>query len=92
MEDGHGIAPVVRAAAGQIWLEQRAINEHVSQQFQPSAKAPRVGTKIDEGGIAKLFGGWSVHVRSSILLTAVPPRKERLKRGQSPQNCQENQR
>jgi hypothetical protein len=51
-----------------------------------------VGAEIDEGGVAKLSLGWGVHVSSSILLTAVPPRRERLKPGQSPQDYQENQR
>ena len=92
MKDGRGVGPVRGATAGEVWLEQRPVDEDVSQQFQPPAVAPRVGTEIDERGVAKLSVGWGVHVMSSIQLTAVPPRRGRLKPGQSPQDYQENQR
>ena len=92
MKDGRGVAPVGGVAAGEVWLEQRPVDEDVSQEFQPPAVATGVGTEIDERGVAKLFGVWGVHVPSSILLTAVPLRKERLKPGRSPQDYQENQR
>jgi len=49
---------------GEVWLEQGPIDEHASQHFQPPAVAPVVGSEIDEGGVAKLSGGWAVHVPS----------------------------
>jgi len=81
MKDGRGVAPVGGATTGEVWLVERPVDEDVAQQLQPPAVATRVGPKIDEGRVAKLSGGWGVHVLSSILLTAVPPRNERLKPG-----------
>ena len=92
MTDGRSFAPVGGAAAGEVWLEQRPVDEEFSPEFQPPAVAGGVGTEIDERGVAKLSGGWGVHVPSSILLTKMPPRRSRLKPGQSPQDYQENQR
>ena len=83
MKDGLGVAPVGGAAAGEVWLEQGAIDEDVSQEFQPPAVAPRVGTEIDERGVAKLSVGWGVHVPSSILLTAMPPRNRPVNEGKT---------
>ena len=83
MKDGRGVGPVGGAAAGEVWLEQGPIDEEISQEFQPPAVAPRVGTEIDEGRIAKLSGGWGVHVPSSILLTAMPPRNRPVNEGKT---------
>jgi len=49
-------------AARKVGLEQRPVNEHCPQEFQPPAEAAGVGTKIDERGIAKLLRSWGVHV------------------------------
>ena len=62
MVDRAGVSPVGGAAAREVWLKQRPVNEHGPQQFQPPAEATGVGTKIDERGIAKLFSGWGVHI------------------------------
>jgi hypothetical protein len=92
MKDGLGVSPVGGAAAWEVWLEQRPVDEDGSQEFQPPAVAGWIGTEIDERRVAKLSGCWGVHVSSSILLTVRPPRRWRLKPGQNPQACQENQR
>jgi hypothetical protein len=33
MEDGRGVGPVGCAAAGEVWLEKRPIDEDGSQEF-----------------------------------------------------------
>ena len=72
-----GCVVVLGTVAGRVHFARAA------EEFQPPALAPRVGTEIDERGVAKLSVGWGVHVPSSILLTAMPPRNRPVNEGKT---------